>query len=90
MDKTNIDNLSPEERYRETREIEIDGMTCDECVRTIKRAFRGTDGVEAVHVDRRKRLVTVTFDTRKTNIPALHDILLSHGYRPTPFAEPAV
>jgi len=42
-----------------------------------------------VRVNRGTRLATVTFDTTKTNIPALHDILLSHGYHPTRFAEPA-
>jgi mercuric ion binding protein len=89
MDKTNIDNLNPEDRALETRSIEIDGMTCDNCVRTIENALRGVAGVKTVRVDRPNRLATVTFDTTKTNIPALHDTLLSHGYRPTPFAEPA-
>jgi copper chaperone CopZ len=51
--------------------------------------LRGVDGVRKVQVDRARRLVTVTYDTRKTHIPALHDTLLSHGYRPTRFAEPS-
>jgi copper chaperone len=89
MDKRNIDNLSPEERFFDTSNIEIDGMTCDECVRTIDKALRGVDGVRDVHVDRAKRLVIVTYDTRKTHVPALHDILLNHGYHPTRFAQPA-
>lgn len=89
MDKTNIANLSPEERFLETKQIEIDGMTCDNCVRTIEKALRGVDGVREVRVEREHRRATVTFDTTKTNIPALHDTLLSHGYHPTRFAEPA-
>ena len=88
MDKTNIDHLDPEHRFFETKNIEIDGMTCDNCVRIIEKALRGADGVKEVRVDRAKRLATVTFDTRKTHIPELHDILLRHGYRPMPFAEP--
>jgi copper chaperone len=88
MDKRNIDNLSPEERWFDTSEIEIDGMTCDNCVRTIEKALRGVDGVRDVRVDRARRLVAVTYDTRKTHVPALHDALLSHGYHPTRFAEP--
>jgi copper chaperone CopZ len=87
MDKTNIANLPPEERFIETKDIEIDGMTCDNCVRTIEKALRNVNGVREVRVDRHKRRATVTFDTTKTNIPALHDILLSHGYHPTRFAE---
>ena len=88
MDKTNIDNLLPEERFLETKKIEIDGMTCDNCVRIIEKALRGVDGVKDVQVDRVRRLATVTFDTRKTHMPELHDILLRHGYTPMPFAEP--
>ncbi|MDB6066727.1 MAG: hypothetical protein JWR26_2935 [Pedosphaera sp.] len=87
MDKTNIDHLSAEERDLETRVIEIDGMTCDECVHIIKTALGGIDGVKKVSVNRHNRRVTVTFDTTKTNIPELHDTLLRHGYRPTRFAE---
>lgn len=87
MDKKNIANLSPEERLLETHVIEIDGMTCDSCVRIIDDALRGVDGVKEVSVDRPARRATVTYDSSKTNIPALHDILLRHGYRPTVFAE---
>src|SRR5579884_452612 len=87
MDKTNIANLSPEQRFLETKEIEIDGMTCDICVRTIEKALRGVDGVREVSVDRSRNRATVTFDNTRTNMPALHDILLSHGYRPTRFAQ---
>lgn len=87
MDKKNIDNISPEERAMETREIEIDGMTCDNCVRIIERALRTVDGVKEVRVDRAARLATVTYDSRKTDMPTLHDTLLSHGYHAKPFAE---
>jgi copper chaperone CopZ len=82
MEKTNIDNLNTHERVTETKHILIDGMTCDECVRTIERALRKVDGVEQVQVDRSKARATVTYDTRKTNIPALHDTLLKSGYHP--------
>ena len=88
MDKTNIDHLSAEERDFDTRVIEIDGMTSDECVRIIETALGGVDGVRKVSVNRHNRRVTVNFDTTKTNIPELHDALLRHGYRPTRYAEP--
>ncbi|EEF57858.1 Heavy metal transport/detoxification protein [Pedosphaera parvula Ellin514] len=89
MDKKNIANLSPEERLLETHVIEIDGMTCDSCVNIINDALQAVDGVKEVRVDRPNRRVHVTYDSSKTNIPALHDVLLDHGYRPTIFAEPA-
>ena len=89
MDRKNIANLSPEERLLETHVIEIDGMTCDSCVNIINDALRVVDGVKDVRVDRPSRRVAVTYDSSKTNIPALHDVLLDHGYRPTIFAEPS-
>ncbi|MDB6121308.1 MAG: actP [Pedosphaera sp.] len=88
MDIKNIANISPEERLLETHVIEIDGMTCDQCVRVIDEALRGVDGVKEVQVDRANSRATVTYDSSKTNIPALHDTLLRHGYRPTTFAIP--
>jgi copper chaperone CopZ len=60
----------------ETHEIGIDGMTCDNCVRRVEKALRGVIGVKEVRVDRRSALASVTFDTTKTHIPALHDALL--------------
>ncbi len=89
MDKRNIDNLDPEDKFFDTSKIEIDGMTCDNCIRIIEKALRAVNGVKSVRVDRAKRLATVTYDTRKTHIPELHDVLLSHGYHPTRFAEPS-
>jgi copper chaperone CopZ len=87
MDKTNTERArDPGEQYFETKQIAIDGMTCDNCVRTVERALRDTRGVTDVQVDRENALATVTFDTRATDIPALHDALMRHGYRPTPVA----
>jgi len=66
----------------ETQDIGIDGMTCDNCVSRVEKALRGVDGVSEVRVNRRSALATVTFDTTKTHMPALHDALLKSGYRP--------
>ncbi len=71
------------EEVLETREIGIDGMTCDNCVRRVEKALRGVNGVKDVSVNRAAALARVTFDTVRTDIPALHDALLKSGYRPT-------
>ncbi|MGN6644117.1 MAG: heavy-metal-associated domain-containing protein [Verrucomicrobiota bacterium] len=84
MEKT--ENIQREE-VLETREIGILGMTCDKCVMRVEKALRGVDGVKEVRVDRPAALASVTFDTVKTNIPALHDALLKSGYKPS--AQPA-
>jgi len=83
MDKTNTQNIQhPQETFLETDTIGIDGMTCDNCVRTIEKAFRDEEGVKDVKIDRQRALATVTFDTRKTHIADLHEVLLRHGYHP--------
>lgn len=68
----------------ETRRIGILGMTCDNCVKTIEKAFRGHKGVRDVKVNRQEAFADVTFDTRQTDIPELHDTLLAAGYKPAP------
>ncbi len=75
------EKLQPEE-VLETRDIGIAGMTCDNCVRRVERALRSQVGVRDVRVDRGVGIATVTFDTTRTDIPALHDALLQSGYQP--------
>lgn len=89
MDETNTINVENPAEKRVgmdpivTRQIAIEGMTCDKCVETIEKALRGKQGVKGVEVDREKAVATVMFDSRETNIPALHDTLLAAGYKPT-------
>ena len=66
----------------ETHNIGVTGMTCDHCVRRVEKALRGVDGVKEVRVDRSAATATVTFDTTRTQIAGLHDVLLKSGYRP--------
>lgn len=82
----NRDRVQREE-VLETREIGIVGMTCDNCVRKVEKALRGNPGVKEVRVDRETARATVTFDSTRTDIPALHDALLKSGYRPVPPAD---
>ena len=84
MDETNTLNIqNPVEPLLETKEFALAGMTDDQCVETIERALRRKEGVTDIHVDRDRSVATVTYDTRKTNIPVLHDALLKSGYHPT-------
>jgi copper chaperone CopZ len=75
-------NIAGVEAVWETRDIGIAGMTCDNCVRRVEKALKGKPGVREVKVDREAARASVTFDTRKTNIPELHDVLLKSGYHP--------
>lgn len=83
-DDSNIQIVqSPEMPVLETKTIGIQGMTCQHCVQTVERALRGAQGVKDVSVDLAGAQATVTFDTRQTDIPRLHDTLLAKGYHPT-------
>ncbi len=84
MDITNIANLpNPEAAILETKNIALDGITGEQPVRAIEEALRSTPGVVEVHIDRERRIASVTFDTRHTNFPELHEVLLRSGYRPS-------
>ena len=90
LDKEEVEDiLNPANReLMRTDHIAIHGMTSDECVRKIEGALSKHTGVESVHVDREKEIATVTYDSRRTNISAIHDALLKSGYKPTArFAE---
>jgi P-type Cu+ transporter len=81
MDKYNIANLDREAQATETVNIGIVGMTCDECVQKVERAFRELPGVKEVTVDQTAAIATVTFDD-SIDVPTLHDALLRSGYKP--------
>jgi copper chaperone CopZ len=66
----------------ETRVLGIEGMTCDDCVRTLSKGLKRVNGVKDVKVDRENARAEITFDTTKTDMPAIHEAILRSGYRP--------
>jgi copper chaperone CopZ len=67
----------------ETRVIAIEGMTCDNCVKTLTKAIKKVNGIKDVQVDRENARATVTFDTTKTDIAAVHESIEHSGYKST-------
>ena len=67
----------------ETRVIAIEGMTCDNCVKMLNKAIKKVNGVKDVNVDRENARATVTFDTTKTDIAAIHASIEHSGYKAT-------
>lgn len=67
----------------ETRIIAIEGMTCDNCVKTLTKGIKKVNGVKDVEVDRENARATVTFDTTKTDIAAIHESIGRSGYKAT-------
>jgi copper ion binding protein len=82
MQRYNVDTDHTVEQLWDTRSIGIDGMTCANCVKQVQKALKRVNGVKDVKVDLDTASATVTFDTTKTDMPALHDALLQSGYRP--------
>ena len=66
----------------QTQEIAIEGMTCPKCVETLEKALRKVKGVHEVAANLEQKRAVVTFDTRETDIPELHDCILKSGYTP--------
>lgn len=60
----------------------MDGLTEKDNVQTVINLLKAVDGVHEVHGTPANGIVTVTFDARKTHVPALHDALLRGGYNP--------
>jgi len=90
MDETNTLNIKNPLANKDlgmdpifTRQIAIEGMTCDKCVERVDKALRKEPGVKEVKVDRQHARATVVFDSTQTDIPRLHDALGRAGYRAT-------
>jgi copper chaperone len=78
-----LETLRADRKPYRTDVLGIEGMTCDECVQKIENSLKNVNGVQSVQVDREKAVATVTYDSRKTDVPTLHDALLNSGYKPT-------
>ena len=83
MQRYNVDTEDTVEQVWDTRSFAIEGMTCEDCVKHISRTLKRLNGVKNVQVDLEGATVTVTYDTTKTDIPAVHDAILASGYKPT-------
>ncbi|HZQ48619.1 MAG TPA: heavy-metal-associated domain-containing protein [Verrucomicrobiae bacterium] len=74
-------------RVLETKEIKINGMTCNRCAKTIKKALLTKNGVKEVYINRESGVASVTFDPSLADLPTLHQIILRKGYFPVPSVE---
>lgn len=67
----------------ETRVLGIEGMTCDNCVKTLTRALKKVSGIKDVNVDRESARAEITFDTTKTDMAEIHAAIERSGYNAT-------
>ncbi len=63
-----------------TRTIQVSGIACSGCERTISKALTALNGVFEVRPDHHKDQVGVTYDLRKIRLEAIEDKLNKLGY----------
>lgn len=60
--------------------LEVNGMTCDHCVQTIKGTLNKIIGLNLIEINLDKSQVKVEFDESQTNIQILSDEIVALGF----------
>ena len=61
-------------------EMQVEGMTCQGCVRSVEKKLSGVHGVEYTHVNLGAGHVTVEFDDAQTNPQTLLSAVEQIGF----------
>jgi len=61
-------------------EMQVEGMTCQGCVRSVEKKLSGVHGVEYAHVNLGAGRVTVEFDDAQTNPQTLLSAVEQIGF----------
>ena len=64
----------------QTVTLNIDGMTCGGCVKSVTRLLEGVEGVEKAEVSLKNKNAVITFDESKTDADTLIDAVEDGGY----------
>lgn len=65
---------------KETRNLNVEGMSCQHCVHAVKSSVSALAGVDSVEVSLEKKLVTVGFDPEKANLQSIRTAIEDQGY----------
>lgn len=60
--------------------FDVEGMSCNHCVNSIKNAVGALDGVKQVDVDLKGKKVTVGVSAGKTTAQAIREAIEDQGY----------
>ena len=63
-----------------TKQLPVQGMTCDNCVRHVEGALRGVEGVASVDVSLQQRQATVDFDPDVASLETMAGAVAESGY----------
>ncbi len=64
----------------ETTVLNVEGMSCEHCVKAIKKAVGALDGIGKVEVDLKKRTVTVEHNPAETSVHKIKSEIEDQGY----------
>ena len=64
----------------ETIQLNIQGMTCNGCVNSVRNVLQKTPGVTGVEVSLEQNRATVTYDPRQANLAQLKAAVEDAGY----------
>jgi Cu+-exporting ATPase len=65
-----------------TTELSVDGMTCNNCARTVTEAIQGTSGVHSATVSLANKTATVRWNNLEAiNVPAVLSAVAQSGYK---------
>jgi copper chaperone len=60
--------------------IDVNGMTCGGCVRSVKQVLEAIPGVTHVEVSLERRQANISFDPKLTGIEQFRDAIVQAGY----------
>ncbi|HBF37084.1 MAG TPA: copper resistance protein CopZ [Firmicutes bacterium] len=60
--------------------LNVEGMSCEHCVKSIKKAVGDLAGVNSVEVDLKAKTVTIDYDAQSVDIPMIKDAIADQGY----------
>ena len=60
--------------------LNVEGMSCEHCVKSIKKAVGDLAGVNSVEVDLKAKTVTIDYDAQSVNIQSIKDSIEDQGY----------
>ena len=64
----------------ECKTLNVEGMSCNHCVNSVKNSVGSISGVNKVEVDLAAKKVTVEFDGELVNIQSIKDTIEDAGY----------
>lgn len=60
--------------------LNVEGMTCGGCVKSVTRILENTDGVAKAEVSLENKSAVIEFDATKTNVDALIEAIEDGGF----------